>query len=63
MSDQSGEPDTFTPRHVIRVAGDVWAPAKARAKAEGTSISAVIRGWLIDYVNTDPERRADRNAQ
>jgi hypothetical protein len=38
----------------VRVSDDIWAKAKAKANGEGTTISARIRGWLIEYVN-DPD--------
>lgn len=36
-------------RHAVRVDADVWAAATARARAEGTTPSKLIRGWLADY--------------
>lgn len=34
----------------VRVDDDIWGPAGERAASEGTNLSALIRGWLEDYV-------------
>lgn len=33
----------------VRVSDEVWAAASARAEAEGTTLSRVLRDWLFDY--------------
>lgn len=35
----------------FRVDDDLWVAAGARAAAEGTNVSALIRQWLEDYVS------------
>lgn len=37
------------PIRSLRIADDVWFGAMQRAQAEGTTLSEVIRGWLVDY--------------
>lgn len=39
-----------TPRRSIRVADALWDAAQAKAEAEGTDVSAVIRKALERYV-------------
>jgi len=47
----------------IRVADEVWGPAKARAEAEQTTVSDVVRNALVDYIkdehNEDHEGTCD----
>jgi len=40
-----------TPHRTVRVPDDVWKPAVEKAESEGTNLSALIREWLVDYVN------------
>ncbi len=35
---------------MIRVPDDVWQAAKAKAEAEGTTVSARVQEWLREYV-------------
>lgn len=46
-----------TMRH-LRVPEEVWEPALARARREGTNLSAVIVGYLRDYVTKPAPKRA-----
>ena len=45
-------------RDVGRHPDDVWSKAVAKANSKGTTISAVIRGWLIEYINDEPHTPA-----
>lgn len=46
-----GRPATGkTPNRNIRIADDVWNPAKEIAEVEGTNITAVIKAALRRYV-------------
>lgn len=40
------------PMHMrrFRIEDRWWLPAMAKARREGTTISAKIRGWIIGYV-------------
>ena len=38
-----------TPPRSVRIPNDVWDAAKARAEAEGTTVTAVILRALIRY--------------
>ena len=40
----------MTPLRSIRVATDIWQAAQAKAKEQGTSVSAVVNNALRDYV-------------
>lgn len=42
-----------TPLRSIRVPDDIWDPAIAKATAEETDLSTVIRDFLADY-NSQP---------
>ena len=42
-----------TPVRRFRLEDQYWYPAMAKAKAEGTTISAKIRGWIIAWVQDD----------
>ena len=42
--------DRFTKQRQIRMSDELWAAANARAKAEGTTASEVVRVLLRDYV-------------
>lgn len=37
------------PLRAVRVPAAIWEPAKARAKDEGTTVSAVVRDALEEY--------------
>ena len=37
----------------FRIEDRFWYPAMRKAKAEGTTISAKIRGWIIRYLEDD----------
>ena len=39
-----------TARHNIRVETQLWDAAVAKAQAEGTNLSHLMRGWMTDYV-------------
>jgi len=43
-----------TPVRNLRVPDGIWEPAKAKAKAEGHTLTAVITEFLTDYINTPP---------
>lgn len=34
----------------VRVPDDLWHAALVKARAEGTTLSAKIRGWIIAYL-------------
>ena len=38
----------------IRMPGSLWAAAQAKAKAEGTTVSALVRAWLRRYLDATP---------
>jgi predicted DNA binding CopG/RHH family protein len=44
------KPRPENPTRPVRVEDDLWAAAKAKAAAEGTTVSAVIRKALERYV-------------
>jgi predicted HicB family RNase H-like nuclease len=46
-----------TPLRNIRVAGELWEAAKAKARAEDRSLSEVIVVYLRRYVSTPPRRK------
>ena len=41
----------MTPLRSIRIATDLWQQAQAKAKEEGTTVSAVIVEALRSYIN------------
>lgn len=43
-----------TPHHNLRVDGELWKAAMAKARAEGRSLSEVIVTYLRRYVSTPP---------
>lgn len=42
-----------TPSRNARIPDYPWFPAKAKAEANGTTVSAVIREKLVEYVEED----------
>lgn len=38
----------------VRVADEVWQPAKVRAEENGETVSDVVRRALVEYVTTPP---------
>jgi hypothetical protein len=48
-----------TPVRNIRVPGHLWQAAKAKAKAEGRTMTDVIVAYLRRYISTPPRKRAD----
>ena len=48
-----------TPSRNIRVADGLWKAARAKAKAEGRSLTEVIVAYLRRYVSTPPRKRDD----
>ena len=42
----------MTPLRSIRIATDIWQQAQAKAKEQGTSVSAVIVEALRSYIKT-----------
>lgn len=38
----------------VRISDELWDAAKAKAEAEGTNVSAVVREKLHEYVTTPP---------
>lgn len=43
-----------TPKHSFRVSAELWGAAKERARAEGTTLSAVLVTFLEKYVRKSP---------
>ena len=43
-----------TPRRTLRVPADLWSAAVSKAKAEGTTVTAVTIRALVAFI--DPER-------
>jgi hypothetical protein len=43
------------PSRNLRVEPELWERASARARAEGTTVSEVIREHLLIYADGDPE--------
>jgi hypothetical protein len=43
----------------IRVDGDLWRAAQAKAEAEGRTITGVIVDYLKRYVSTPPRKKAE----
>jgi hypothetical protein len=43
----------------LLVHDDLWDPAKAKAEAEGTNISAVIRRLLREYISDNANNERD----
>lgn len=41
-----------TKHRTLRIADEVWLPAIARARREGTTITAEVIKFLIRYANT-----------
>lgn len=39
------------PKHYIRADDDQWAAGQAKAKEQGTTLSALFRDWLADYID------------
>lgn len=39
----------------VRISDEVWLPAKAKAEAEGVSLSDVIRDALTSFTEDQPE--------
>lgn len=48
-----------TPVRNIRVPKNLWEAAKAKARAEGRTITDVLLAYLRRYVSTPPKKRAD----
>jgi NRPS condensation-like uncharacterized protein len=44
-----------TPVRTVRVEDEIWEPAKARAKAEGRTVSDVIRARLAEWIDDDKD--------
>ena len=44
-----------TPLHAFRIADDIYFPALTKAKAEGVSLSDVVRDALLDYIDDESE--------
>lgn len=42
-----------TPTRTFRIPDDIYVPALEKAKAEGVSLSDVVRDALIEYVEGD----------
>lgn len=40
----------------FRIEDHWWLPAMAKARGEGTTISAKIRGWVIGYVQDEDSK-------
>jgi len=43
-------------KHSVRVPEDLWAMAKAKAKLEYTSVTAIVIQALMDYVKNLPQQ-------
>ncbi|GAA2577161.1 hypothetical protein GCM10009862_15610 [Microbacterium binotii] len=48
MGDVPNKPGT--PVRAVRVADDIWLPAKAKAKSEGVFLPEIIRAGLEEYI-------------
>lgn len=48
-----------TPSRNLRVPDGIWSAAKAKAKAEGRTLTEVIVAYLRRYVSTPPRKKAD----
>jgi hypothetical protein len=44
-----------TSNRTVRISDAVWSAAKAKAEAEGASISDVVRRLLATYAGLDPD--------
>ncbi|WIB25798.1 hypothetical protein [Curtobacterium sp. MCSS17_015] len=44
-----------TPHRTFRIPDDEYVPAQQKAAAEGTTLTAVVRQKLRDYVEEDDE--------
>ena len=47
-----------TPQRSIRVADDIWLAAKAKAEAEGQTVSDVVRQALEEYLSAEGDASA-----
>jgi hypothetical protein len=47
-----------TPVHSLRVDGDLWRAAQAKAEAEGRTLTGVIVAYLKRYVSTPPRAKS-----
>ena len=47
------DPKDWEPVRTVRVPNDLWRRANAKARANGTTLSALIRAWLRVYVGRD----------
>jgi len=47
------QPRPGTSRHNFRLADTLWQAASAKAAAEGTNVSALVREFLEQYVTED----------
>jgi len=47
------QPRPGTSRHNIRLDDQLWQAASAKADAEGTNVSALVREFLEQYVTED----------
>lgn len=45
------QPRADNPARTVRIDDSLWIAVKARAKAEGATVSAVIRRALEHYIN------------
>jgi hypothetical protein len=53
-----------TPRHYVRCDNPTWNKANAKAREEGTTLSNLVRYWLVEYIGDDkPEDEIDRITQ
>lgn len=62
MCDDQGVPRPATgktPLRNLRVDGELWNAALAKARAEGRTLSEVIVAYLRRYVSTPPRKRND----
>lgn len=46
-----------TPVRNLRVPDELWQPALAKAQAEGTTLTDVIKQYLTRYVSTPPKAK------
>lgn len=44
-----------TPVRSFRISDEIYLPAKAKADAEGTTLSDVVRDALVEYVGDDED--------
>lgn len=49
-----------TPARTFRIPDDPYYPAQAKARAEGTTLTALVNEWILDYVYSDEDEGEPR---